>query len=301
MELQKEDVTVVEAVAKEQIHYSLNNVRVEPGKLVATDGRILVTRDVLMEEDEEPFEPFLLDGKALKSAAKSGAFLRPGENGCVKIRAATQNNGTLIPNGTETTLDKGDSSYPDYVVRGQFFYFSIDSTRALAGKGAGARDRRLGRDRAFAAPPTADLQNSMRGTRNSSARLPSILPEALLRKCPTAPGLEIGFEGAGFGFVGEGERNDQGPGGIFPGSFDAASVVLGKALLEARGQANITAVRVRNALDEVDGVQGRPPCNRCKSPALICGQERKANMHTRPAPPALGASALWRYGPPSLG
>ena len=114
MELRKEDVAVVEAVAKEKVHYSLTNVRIEPGRLIATDGRILVTRDVHMEEDEEPFDPFVLDGKALKAVASKGAFLRPGENGTVKIRAANQTNGTLVPNGTETTLEKGDSSYPEY-------------------------------------------------------------------------------------------------------------------------------------------------------------------------------------------
>ena len=67
-----------------------------------------------MEEGEEPFEPFLLDAKPFKAAAGKGAFIRPGENGCVKIRAAVQNNGGLIPNGTETTLAKDDASYPEY-------------------------------------------------------------------------------------------------------------------------------------------------------------------------------------------
>jgi len=32
----------------------------------------------------------------------------------VKIRAANQTNGTLVSNGTETTLSKGDASYPEY-------------------------------------------------------------------------------------------------------------------------------------------------------------------------------------------
>jgi DNA polymerase III sliding clamp (beta) subunit (PCNA family) len=100
--------------AKERVHYDLNNVRIEPGRLIATDGRILVTRDVAMEEGEEPFEPFLLDAKALKAAASKGAFVRPGENGTVKIRAATQKNGTLAPNGMETTLNREDCSYPEY-------------------------------------------------------------------------------------------------------------------------------------------------------------------------------------------
>jgi len=51
--------------------------------------------------------------------------------------------------------------------------------------------------------------------------------------------------------------SDQLPGTVFPGSLDGTAVVLGKALLEARGQAHIPAARVRNALEEVDGVPAK--------------------------------------------
>jgi DNA polymerase III sliding clamp (beta) subunit (PCNA family) len=114
MEIRKEDLSVVEAAAKNDISPVLRNVYVQPGSLVACDGRILVTRVVPMEKDEQPFEPFLVDARALKAAANGGGFLRAGENGKAVFLAATGNNGTLVPNGTETTLEKGDSSYPEY-------------------------------------------------------------------------------------------------------------------------------------------------------------------------------------------
>lgn len=81
MEIRKEDLAAIEAASNHvDAHASLKCVRVEPGRLVATDGRILVIRDVAMEDGEEQFEPFLLDGKAFKAAASQGGFLRAGNN-----------------------------------------------------------------------------------------------------------------------------------------------------------------------------------------------------------------------------
>ena len=96
MELRKEDVTVVEAAAREERGYSLNAVRVEPGRLVACNGRILLTREIVVEEEEDPFESFLLEARAFKAAVGKGGFLRPGENGAVSIRAAVVQNGALV-------------------------------------------------------------------------------------------------------------------------------------------------------------------------------------------------------------
>ena len=104
MEIFKEDMTVVEAAAREKAGYSLDAVRVEPGRLVACNGRILLTREIVVEEEEDPFEAFLLEARAFKAAVGKGGFLRPGENSAVSIRAALVSNGALIPNGTETII-----------------------------------------------------------------------------------------------------------------------------------------------------------------------------------------------------
>ncbi len=81
MEILKEDMAVVEAAAREKMGYSLDAVRVEPGRLVACNGKILLTREIVVEEEEDPFEAFLLEARAFKAAVGKGGFLRPGENG----------------------------------------------------------------------------------------------------------------------------------------------------------------------------------------------------------------------------
>ena len=72
MEIRKDDMAVLEAVAKEGRHSALNNVYVQPGRLVACDGRLLAIREVPLEEEEAPFEAYLLEAKSLKSAANGG-------------------------------------------------------------------------------------------------------------------------------------------------------------------------------------------------------------------------------------
>jgi DNA polymerase III sliding clamp (beta) subunit (PCNA family) len=115
LKITKDDVAVAVAAAKEDTGLSLTSVRVLPGRLVATDGRVLVLREVEMEEDEPHFEPFNVSAKALKDVARKGGFIRPGENGSAVILSGTMSNGRLIPNGTETTIQKVEGSYPDYM------------------------------------------------------------------------------------------------------------------------------------------------------------------------------------------
>ena len=50
MEIRGEDLSVLEAVAKGSNQSSLNNVRIEPGKLVATNGKMLSVRDKTVSE-----------------------------------------------------------------------------------------------------------------------------------------------------------------------------------------------------------------------------------------------------------
>ena len=114
MEIRGEDVSVVEAVGKDDVHAALTNVRVEPGRLVATDGRMLVMRDVRMEEGEAPFEAYLLEAKALKAAAGKGGYLYAGENGTARVRSGVVQHGVMHPNGTETMITKADGTYPEY-------------------------------------------------------------------------------------------------------------------------------------------------------------------------------------------
>jgi len=50
MEIRGEDISVLEAVAKDNVHFNICNVRIEPGKLVATDGKMLSVRDKTVSE-----------------------------------------------------------------------------------------------------------------------------------------------------------------------------------------------------------------------------------------------------------
>jgi hypothetical protein len=114
MEIHGEDLSVLEAVCKDKVHLGLCHVRVEPGRLVATDGRMLSVREVRMEEGEAPFEPFLLEPKAFKTAAGKGAYLYAGENGAAKVRSATVQHGVMHANGSETLITKAEGTFPDY-------------------------------------------------------------------------------------------------------------------------------------------------------------------------------------------
>lgn len=125
MKFYKKDLAILSAVAaKESIHHSLILVRVEPGRMVATDGKMLSVREIRTEDEEKPFEPFLLEPKALKTLAGNGAFLDAGGNGTVKIRSANQKRDPrgrftkeLVDCGWETVMKKpspGLYSYPAY-------------------------------------------------------------------------------------------------------------------------------------------------------------------------------------------
>ena len=81
MEIRKDDMAVIEAASKDGVHHSLKNIYVQPGRLVATDGRILAIREVLFEESEEPFDAYVIEAKSLKAAANGGGYLRAGLNG----------------------------------------------------------------------------------------------------------------------------------------------------------------------------------------------------------------------------
>jgi len=114
MEIRGEDISVLEAVAKDSNHSSLNNVRIEPGKLVATNGKMLSVREVRMEEGEATFEPFLLEPKAFKTAAGKGGYLYAGDNGTAKVRSAVVRCGRMHPNGSETSITKTEGTFPLY-------------------------------------------------------------------------------------------------------------------------------------------------------------------------------------------
>lgn len=111
MQIDKNDTTIVEAAESNGYKSELRNILVEPGRLTATNGRILLTRATKMEEDEQPFKPFIIDAEAFKThLGREGGMLQPGDNGQVKIKPFTRNN---IPTNTEVTLEKEESTYPD--------------------------------------------------------------------------------------------------------------------------------------------------------------------------------------------
>jgi len=103
MRIEKEDSAIQEAAARENVHFVLNGVRVEPGRLVATDGRVLVTREVRKEEGEEDFAPYLLDRSAFKSM--KGGSLTAGPNGTATFRGEK---------GVEMSIPKQEKTYPKW-------------------------------------------------------------------------------------------------------------------------------------------------------------------------------------------
>jgi len=115
MKLTREDMGIVEATSRagELTARTLQNVRVEPGKLVATEGHFLVIREVEMEEDEETFKPYLVNGKSLKSCVKKASLLHAGDKKKAVVLGVAGVVGSIL-NGQETTLPKADGTYPDY-------------------------------------------------------------------------------------------------------------------------------------------------------------------------------------------
>jgi hypothetical protein len=125
MKIYKQDLAILGACGVQgHAPAQIQNVRVEHGKLVATDGRILSVREMGKEDAEADFKPFVLEPKALKTLAASGAFLDAGVNGTIKVRSAVQVRdrkgrftSQLKDNGWETTIKKSEEglyAYPDY-------------------------------------------------------------------------------------------------------------------------------------------------------------------------------------------
>ena len=119
MKIRKEDVKVANIASKRSYHPSIMCVSFEPGFLVATDGRMLIRREVEMEEDEEIFEPFLMKAKDFKELVPKGGFLRSKEKGELEFQHALQKRGQLEPIDVICRLPKEDEKklprpYPKY-------------------------------------------------------------------------------------------------------------------------------------------------------------------------------------------
>ncbi len=88
MEVTKKDLlTIIHGVATSdttEVPEVLRHVRIEPGRLVATDGRILIVREVL-NELKKKFEPFCVSVPDIKGALKANAELWPDNGGFVPI------------------------------------------------------------------------------------------------------------------------------------------------------------------------------------------------------------------------
>jgi DNA polymerase III sliding clamp (beta) subunit (PCNA family) len=125
MEIRKNDLSILNAVGDPKRYpHSISCVKIEPGRIVATDGRILVIRDTKMEEGEKPFKSVVVEPKVMRALAKTGAFLTVNDDGSLKIRSANvvkknklDTKGELKADDWETTIPKpkeGEQPYPDY-------------------------------------------------------------------------------------------------------------------------------------------------------------------------------------------
>jgi len=111
MRITKDDLGVIEAASKEKVHPVLSCTRVEPGALVCTDGRILCRREIAMEEEGETFEPFQIEGRALKNA--KGIFAK---NSMTSLRAGVNGTATIqTDGGAQVQIKKEEGTvFPEY-------------------------------------------------------------------------------------------------------------------------------------------------------------------------------------------
>ncbi len=86
----------------------LLHVRVEPGRLVACNGRILIVREVV--DDGEPFEPFSVSVADIKGAIKANAALWKHNGDPVKIDTGSE----FMANIGRKQVLKQDVTYPDW-------------------------------------------------------------------------------------------------------------------------------------------------------------------------------------------
>jgi hypothetical protein len=80
----------------------------------------------------------------------------------------------------------------------------------------------------------------------------SVRPEAIIGKCPPRTRLEIYLKVSGYFFINKSMVGNNFPGAIFGGMGGLTGVVRGKSRINICGQANVSLLRVGNALDEIN-------------------------------------------------
>ena len=100
--------TIIHGVGRGHSKQALNYVRVEPGMLVATDGHILIVREV--SHDGGKFKPFCVSVDDVKGALRANAELWRTNGKSVKLDPGDD---FMARIGCKTVA-KQDASYPDW-------------------------------------------------------------------------------------------------------------------------------------------------------------------------------------------
>jgi hypothetical protein len=112
MEVTRVDLeTIVYGVQKEgEVKFTgLKYVRVEPGMLVATDGHVLIVREVPHDSDDQ-FEPFCISVADIKAAIKANAELWKTNGNFVKIDPGND----FMARIGRKSVAKQETSYPEW-------------------------------------------------------------------------------------------------------------------------------------------------------------------------------------------
>ena len=113
MEVTKKDLeTIIYGTRKKEDDHPISGlmyVRVEPGKLVATNGKVLIVRE-LTKEIGENFEPFCISVADIRSAIRENAALWGSNGQAVHLDPGND----FMAKIGRSSVAKQDDAYPDW-------------------------------------------------------------------------------------------------------------------------------------------------------------------------------------------
>jgi DNA polymerase III beta subunit, central domain len=104
---------LLRVAANEDIRTYLNGINVEPTRMTATDGHMLLTTEITFDAQPEPFEPFIVPRALVETALRA-----KGRKPCIRLWLSIADDGartvTVNRDGTALTAPVMTGTFPDY-------------------------------------------------------------------------------------------------------------------------------------------------------------------------------------------